>query len=119
MVCVTDDQRRHVAKMLRKSEGPSLMVLMSTLGVGGDRVLDRLADLIEPDQDHYAGPDKKVDRDSLLALADGLEADADSIIKAAKNARFGGGPTMDEAKHDAYEWRSIARQIREACGEVE
>lgn len=56
------------------------------------------------------------DREALLALADGLEADADRVIKAAKNARFGGGPRMGEAKHEASEWRSIARRIREACG---
>ena len=58
----------------------------------------------------------KVDRDALLALASGLEADADRILRAARNARFGGGPRMGEAKHDAYEWRSIARRIREALG---
>ena len=57
-----------------------------------------------------------VDRDALLALASGLEADADRILRAARNARFGGGPRMGEAKHDAYEWRSIARRIREALG---
>ena len=59
------------------------------------------------------------DVDALLALASGLEADADRILRAARNARFGGGPRMGEAKHDAYEWRSIARRIREACGEVD
>lgn len=58
-----------------------------------------------------------IDVDALLALASGLEADADRIIRAARNARFGGGPRMGEAKRDAYEWRSIARQIRRACGE--
>ena len=57
-----------------------------------------------------------VDRDALLALASGLEADADRILRAARNARFGGGPRMGEAKHDAYEWRSIARRIREVLG---
>lgn len=58
------------------------------------------------------------DREALLALAGGLEAYADRILKAAKSAQFGGGPRMGEAKHDADEWRSIARRIREACGEV-
>ena len=66
----------------------------------------RLADLIEP----------SCDRDALLALASGLEADADRILRAARSARFGGGPRVGEAKHDAYEWRSIARRIREALG---
>lgn len=58
------------------------------------------------------------DRGALLELSDGLEADADRIIMAAKNAQFGGGPRMSEAKHDASEWRSIARRIREACGKA-
>lgn len=57
------------------------------------------------------------DRDALLALADELDKDADNIISAARNARFtGGGPRMGEAKHDACEWRCIARRIREALG---
>ena len=58
------------------------------------------------------------DVSAMLALAAGLEADADRVIKAAKNARFGGGPRIEEAKHEASEWRSIARRIREACGET-
>ena len=59
----TNDEKRRVAEMLRKSDGPSLMVLMSVLGVGGDRVFDRLADLIEP----------TCDRGALLALADEMD----------------------------------------------
>ncbi len=58
-----------------------------------------------------------VDRDALLALADGLEYRADELIRAAQHARFSGlGPTMERAKHDAYELRIIARRIREALG---
>lgn len=58
-----------------------------------------------------------IDCDALLALADELDKDADNIISAARNARFtGGGPRMGEAKHDACEWRCIARRIREALG---
>ena len=58
-----------------------------------------------------------VDRDALLALADGLDNDADNIISAARDARFTGGrPRMGEAKHDAYGWRCIANRIREALG---
>lgn len=67
----------------------------------------RLADLIEP----------SCDRDALIALADELDKNADNIISAARNARFtGGGPRMGEAKHDACEWRCIARRIRKALG---
>ena len=59
------------------------------------------------------------DVDAILELADGLEKDADNIISAARNAKFtGSGPRMEEAKHDAYDWRQIAARIREACGEA-
>ena len=131
---VTNDERREVARMLRELPGDS--TYPDLIGVIADRdgwypasdAADRLADLIEPPtQCPYYHSDRHycsihdvpaIDRDALLALASGLEADADRIIRAARNARFGGGPRMGEAKHDAYEWRSIARRIREACGEV-
>ena len=126
----TDDERREVARKLREyaswDEEEDYLVdcadwgerVLNLLGCGDTEgeCYAALADLIEPD--HVGDSNKMVDRDELLALASGLEADADRIIKAAKNARFGGGPRMGEAKHDAYEWRSIARRIREACGEV-
>ena len=116
MARVTSDERRRVAERLRRLNAPSLIALMSILGVGGRDMCARLADLIEPDA---ASDTTKCDREALLALAAGLEADADRIIKAAKNARFTGfGPRMGEAKLDASEWRSIARRIREACGVV-
>lgn len=69
----------------------------------------------ERDAPPAPGASQPVDREALLELASGLEEDADRIIKAAKNARFGYGPRMGEAKHDAYEWRGIARCIRKAC----
>ena len=119
-----------------------LYEIYAAVGLNDDRVdaidlFDRLADLIEPSEPkvrcvaevkvdgerleklaHDAAAELTgIDRDALLALASGLEADADRIIRAARNARFGGGPRIGEAKHDAYEWRSIARRIREACGE--
>ena len=130
----TDDERRRVAERLRDEVGggsswPGIERLGLILGVEREprtgwegRILTRLADLIDPDceEDRYEGlrTVRAVDRDALLELASGLEADADRILRAARNARFGGGPRMGEAKHDAYEWRSIARSIREACGEV-
>lgn len=59
----------------------------------------------------------RVNYDALLELADELDKDADNIISAARDARFTGGrPRMGEAEHDAYEWRCIARRIREALG---
>ena len=109
------------------------------------RFLSRLADLIEPVRDMLyvtysrstCGPDGRaymvkvrhrtrgwerdfysVDREALLRLSEGLEKDADRIIDAARGAKIAGqGPRMEAAKRDAYEWRSIARQIRRACGE--
>ena len=116
---VSDDERREVAERMRSvarevdRDGFSETIKHVKLAVFEDLdryrpngTLDRLADLIEP----------SCDREALLALASGLEADADRILRAARNARFGGGPRMGEAKHNAYEWRSIARRIREACG---
>lgn len=107
--------------------------------------LNRLADLIEPVRDMLyvtysrstCGPDGRaymvkvrhrdkgwerdfyaVDREALLRLSEGLEKDADRIMDAARGAKIAGqGPRMEAAKRDAYEWRSIARQIRRACGE--
>ena len=128
---VTDDERREVARRLRELDYADLQeslicAYLDALGIEGYMdwigIAHRLADLIDPDtttdttKTHELTT--KFDRDALLALAGGLEAYADRILKAAKSAQFGGGPRMGEAKHDADEWRSIARRIREACGEV-
>ena len=87
------DERREVAERLRMASGPSLMILMHVLGVGEDGIFDRLADLIEP----------SCDRDALLALADGCD------ISAGYEVPIKG---WSEVMH------SLARRIREACGEV-
>lgn len=59
------------------------------------------------------------DGKALLALADELDKKAERITMAAQNAQFtGSGPTMEEAKHDANQWRSISHRIRKACGEA-
>lgn len=52
-----------------------LNTLKAVTGAGGTwrDVLLRLADLIDPHQDHFADSSKKVDRDALLAIADRLE----------------------------------------------
>lgn len=112
----TDDERREVARRLRGAKYGRHSwerALYDALGVdtetAGLDMLESLADLIEP----------SCDRDALLALADGLEYRANELIKAAQHARFSGlGPTMERAKHDAYELRIIARRIREALGVV-
>lgn len=102
-----------------------------------DTLLYHLADLIEPSEpkvrcvaevkvdgerleklvNDAAVEVTGIDRDALLALAKGLDSKADDIIRAAQHARFSKlGPTMGEAKHEACEWRGIARRIREALG---
>ena len=138
----TDDERREVARRLRDNANQDWewvvpwAVFNDAKEHDAPEIQQRLADLIEPGKPkvkcvaevkiegdkldeavhramaEYAG----VDRAALLALASGLEADADRIIRAARNAQFGGGPRMGEAKLDADEWRSIARRIREALG---
>ena len=136
---VSDEERREVAARLRGlrrdennitqlNHGPTLSLAWCVLGDElveclpqnwFERMCARLADLIEPGDTSQGRRDTVApDREALLALAGGLEAYADRILKAAKSAQFGGGPRMGEAKHDADEWRSIARRIREACGEV-
>ena len=124
------------------SSGECYYAIIHALGLsdtsredGGAALYAHLADLIEPSEKVRCVAEVKfdgerleqlaydaaveltgIDREALLALASGLEADADRILRAARNAQFGAGPRMGEAKHDAYEWRSIARIIREALG---
>lgn len=95
---ISDNERRDVARKLRAARGPSLMVLMGVLGVGGAHLFDRLADLIEP----------SCDRDALLALADEMDH---PVRQAVWNQTSG-----VRREHIMVEY---ARRIREACGEVE
>ena len=99
---VADDERRRVAEMLRKYDVPSLMVLMSVLGVGGDRVLARLADLIEP----------SCDRDALLELVKELELGAQCFV----GRKWPDVECERAGKHLADDYEMIARRIREALG---
>lgn len=74
---------------------------------------EKLDEVVNRSIAEYTG----IDRGALLALADGLENEADNIMRAARNAQFTcGRPRMEEAKHEAYEWRCIARSIRKALG---
>ena len=105
----TDDERRRVAERLREANGPSLMVLMDVLGVGGAHLFARLADLIDPDTttDTTKSPDvtTKCDREALLALAGEMQGYADGAASAD------GYPYVN-----AGELWSYADRIREACG---
>lgn len=137
-MAMNDERRRVAAELMELSKlvfAPenTYELLADALGVddfdGTDELFARLADLIDPDEsgqdqdtvpmESGASGNPACDRDALLALARGLEKGADEIIRAAKNAQFyGGGPRMGEAHYEASEWRSIARYIRRACGEV-
>ena len=91
----TNAERRDVARKLRAARGPSLMVLMGVLGVGGAHLFDRLADLIEP----------SCDRDALLALADEMGRRQHDAATAATDGVV-----------DAWCLREYARRIRKALG---
>ena len=113
MTACTDDERREVARRLRRLNAPSLIAMMSILDVGGRDMCARLADLIDPDCDEgrYEGlrTVRPVDREALLELADALEDG------------FGmtGSPSAAQLKVLAginVELRAYARIIREALG---
>ena len=119
----TNDEKRRVAEMLRKPDGPSLMVLMSVLGVGGDRVFDRLADLIEPSERacHYYDSEtnrcgcydtRLIDRDALLELVKELELGAQCFV----GRKWPDVECERAGKHLADDYEMIARRIRKALG---
>ena len=93
MSTISTKERREVARRLRAAKRPSLMVLMDVLGVGGEGVFARLADLIEP----------TCDRDALLALADEMKEKV--LVYDRLGLRV---PTRDVMGY--------ARRIREALG---
>ena len=76
------DERRRVAQALRgyarRYKVPTWKALCNIVmgreeGAGDLRkihMLDRLADLIEPDEGHFAEGDKMVDREALIAIAE-------------------------------------------------
>lgn len=130
-MAVTDDERREVAGRLfelsgrRDTQGFDCLLAEAVRGYEfcetpcdecHRRLAAELAGLIEPTPNRSEDT-PKCDRDALLALSDELEENAELIIRAARNARFTGcWVTMEEAKHDAGEWRYIARRIRKALG---
>ena len=120
----TDDERRRVAESLRRLSGldyckdPRYAVELASDAVGADhsngyswdKLLDRLADLIDPDCEdgryegvHTARP---VDRWALLALADEFDAEY------AERSREMGFPELADGG------TAVSRRIREACGVV-
>lgn len=136
MACVTDDERRRVAEMLRMSDerdAAGFDCLLAEVVRGREfceapcehchgRLLDELADLIEPtpkstdkaptDSRPNCGTAEvptsqvpKCDREALLALADEME--------------FDGAGALDDEDWCKPLLVEYARRIREACGEVE
>ena len=124
----TDEERREVARRLKSIRGldcckdPRYAVELASDAIGAshsngyswDKMLDRLADLIEPPArcPHYmypccrtdAGGDY-IDRDALLALADEMKRKAQEYVE-----RF------DENSSTASVLNGYARRIREALG---
>ena len=126
---VSDDERREVSARLRTCTPPASYTSAQgggwshlcdmALAVGLTREEDpsawtlanRLADLIEP-SDHIGDPDKMVDLDALLKLAEelekcawyfGLDFDEDE-------------PLRDRLKEASEDFAGCARRIREALG---
>lgn len=112
---VSDDERREMARRLREHKGISrdmkCMLEECLFGPGvlcfdvegscascRDRIIDRLADLIEHDHDHFVESDEKVDRDALLALAE-------ELANVRRWSCYTDSDLLD-----------IADRIREACG---
>ena len=124
---VTDDERRYVARSLRrmaaKHDGIAGIILENRLGLESDErflygsvftseSVERLADLIDPDtttpkRDASAtvtDTPATCDRAALLKLADRIQHHADNAA----------GHSAYAARFDLAGW---AEAIREACGE--
>lgn len=92
----TNDDRARVAQALREMETPTWPTLTeAVMGhvAAREKVVERLAELIEPDTttDTTKSPEltTKCDRDALLALADELEEETGSVcgVCMGKTAR--------------------------------
>lgn len=109
MARVTSDERRRVAERLRRLNAPSLIALMSILGVGGRDMCDRLADLIEPkgiESEAFKPVESDgFDRKALLGLADEMDRWALTCDHYDRQVS-----PLDVTKY--------ARRIREALGVV-
>ena len=124
----TDEERRRVARKLREyASWDGEEDCFVDCADWGERVLNllyrdgedrtegeyyaRLADLIEPAQDHFRDAAKAVDRRALLALADEIEGH-ECVMRCCNDAFAG-------IMFVALNHEHIARRIREACGEVD
>ena len=104
----TSEERARVAQALREMEKPTWPTLMEALfgrPATREKVVGRLADLIEPDT---AKPVESggLDRHALLKLADRIQHHADNAA----------GHSAYAARFDLAGWAEV---IREACGETQ
>ena len=133
MSTISTEERREMARRLRAAKRPSLMVLMDVLGVGGEGVFARLADLIEPGEPkakcvaevkvdgeqleqmvHDATVElTSIDRDALLALADEMGRVRSRCDFCIKNS---GCDWADETICLESHIDDYAQRIREALG---
>ena len=103
----TNDERREAARKLRDiGYLGNFDDVVKAIGFPNDMTwrMDefnaRLADLIDPGEDHPSNTEETVDRDALLALADDIDKQTD-------------GSMFDAWLEDGH---YIARRIREAVG---
>ena len=120
----TNDDRASVARALREMETPTWPTLTeAVMGhvAAREKVVERLADLIEPPRQcpyyhserHYCSAyDDVVDREALLALAEEMEqAGKDYRYQMVENACCDN--LIDDGPDDFI---GYARRFREACG---
>lgn len=134
----TDDERREVARNMRDSVkcktecellsingGSAAIRWLISYVVFGDKkyhsgvdLMNRLADLIEPQASEQTNPQESslsaslCDRDALLALADEYENDS----KVARTYKWSDPTCASMAAMLADEYGKVARRIREALG---
>lgn len=116
---VTNEKRRRAAAMLRefgarKHPNFNYAYLYAAMGIDPVEALEakdldaelynRLADLIEPSDEHSADAGKMVDREALLAIAEEMERARLEYL--GRPVLLHGAPVL---------LREIARRIREAC----
>ena len=119
---ISDEERREVARRLRKTIG--LTEFAEALGFnwtddsdwGWKDVSNLVADLIDPAQDHFADSDKMVDLDALLGMEDEMFESATGLALISELEED--ADLKDLQTTMAKVLFGYARRIREACGEV-
>ena len=127
----TDSEKHRVAAALRgyarRYEVPTWKALCNIVlgreeGSGDLRkihMLDRLADLIDPDGSQFRDVTKTVDVDTLMALADKFEQEAKDASNVERRERHYNYEFAAQCAGEACAYSNAARRIREACGVVD